>query len=218
MLRLGDLAIPALLERIANSKTPAETRAYLIMVLAEAPAPAALTPMGELLVDGNETVRTAALTAVRGFPPSTALRALNKWLNEQLQGSDDRHRCYAIDALTELRDASIIPQLISLLSDPDPALAEAARRGLVSLSKQDFGDSGWRWKSWWQKHGNQARLSWLLAGLSHSDPLIRSSAQDELVGLSGDVAGYRYDHPKRERELARKRWAEWWQRRGYAVE
>ena len=163
-------------------------------------------------------MRTAALTAVRGFPPSTALRALNKWLNEQLQGSDDRHRCYAIDALTELRDASIIPQLISLLSDPDPALAEAARRGLVSLSKQDFGDSGWRWKSWWQKHGNQARLSWLLAGLSHSDPLIRSSAQDELVGLSGDVAGYRYDHPKRERELARKRWAEWWQRRGYAVE
>jgi hypothetical protein len=36
--------------------------------------------------------------------------------------------------------------------------------------------------------------------------------------MSGDIAGYRYDDPKRERELARKRWAEWWQRRGYQVE
>ena len=47
--------------------------------------------------------------------------------------------------------------------------------------------------------------------------MLRSAAQDELTGLSGDVVGYRFDQPRRDREQARKRWAQWWQRRGYPV-
>lgn len=218
LLRLGELAIRPTLDRISDPKTPVEVRGQLLMVLAEAPSSAALSAMGELLCERSDTVRTAALVALRSFPPSAAQRALSKRLLGQLHGSDDRLRGCAIDALAELHEVSIIPELIELLSDPDPALGDAARRGLVLLSRQDFGDSGWRWKSWWQKHGAESRLSWSLAGLSHNDALIRSSAQEELVLLSGDIAGYRFDHPKRERELARKRWVEWWQRRGYPVE
>ncbi len=218
LLRLGDVAISPLLERISNPQTSPELRGQLVLVLAEAPSPSALSVLGELLLDRSEPVRTAALSVLRSFPPSSSLRALSKSLHDQLDKSEERRSCYAIDALCELRDASIVPQLISMLEDADPAVSEAARRGLVTLTKQDFGDSGWRWKSWWQKNGPKARLSWLLAGLSHGDALIRSSAFDELSTMSGDIAGYRYDDPKRERELARKRWAEWWQRRGYQVE
>ncbi|HND09671.1 MAG TPA: hypothetical protein PLY80_04500, partial [Pseudomonadota bacterium] len=218
VLRLGEAAISPILERIANPKTPAEIRGYLIMVLAEAPASSALTALGDLLCDRSETVRTAALSALRSFPPSAPLRALNKWLIDQLSKGDDRRRSHAIEALVELRETSIVPELISLLSDADPACVETAQRALVILCKQDFGESPRRWNAWWSKHGSEPRLSWLLRGLSHADQQVRALAQDELTQLSGDVAGYRSEQPKRERELAAKRWTEWWQRRGYAVE
>jgi hypothetical protein len=57
----------------------------------------------------------------------------------------------------------------------------------------------------------------LLAGLCHPSAIIRLAAQDELQELSGDVASYRYDQPRRERDMAARRWVDWWQSRGYEV-
>ena len=70
---------------------------------------------------------------------------------------------------------------------------------------------------WWRRHQAEPRLQWMLSGLAHQSVALRAAAQDELRGLCGDVAGYRFDQPRRERDLAQRRWVDWWQERGYPV-
>ena len=116
---------------------------------------------------------------------------------------------------------SVLPlhsQLINLLDHEDPALVDAVGRALQTITKQDFGRSRSRWTSWWRRRQDEPRLQWLLEGLTHPSAMLRSAAQDELTGLSGDVVGYRFDQPRRERDVLRRRWVEWWQRRGFPVE
>jgi hypothetical protein len=57
----------------------------------------------------------------------------------------------------------------------------------------------------------------MLSALSHESSTVRASAQDELRSLCGDVAGYRFDLPRRDRDAACRRWVRWWQGRGYSV-
>ena len=70
---------------------------------------------------------------------------------------------------------------------------------------------------WWRRHQSEPRLQWLLAGLCDKSAVIRSAAQDELLEMSGDVASYRFDLPKQDRDQAARRWVDWWQAAGYDV-
>lgn len=217
VLRIGHIAVEPILERLKDTSLPAETRYHLTLCLGEMPLPSTVVPLGQLLFDGDETVRMAAVTALRNFPPSAELSTLISQLRDTIDSNDNRRAHHAIEAVGELRVTSAVMQLINLLDTDDSALIDAIGRALQTITKQDFGQSRIRWTSWWRRRQDEPRLQWLLEGLAHPSAMLRSAAQDELTSLSGDVVGYRFDQPRRERDQLRKRWAQWWQRRGYPV-
>lgn len=219
-LRLGLRAVAPLVARLQEKETAPRVRYFLVRCLGEMPVAAALDPLFERLYDADDEVRAAAAAALRNFPPSQALNGLRAKLREQLDdrdSSDVKRLVSTVDALGELRDTVVGSHVIDLLDHSDPLVVDAAGRALQAITKQDFGRSRYRWSGWWRRHQAEPRLQWLLAGLCHGSAMIRSSAQDELVEMSGDVSGYRFDLPTRERESAAKQWAEWWQRHGYDV-
>lgn len=219
-LRMGQRAVAPLLARLGDRETPARARYFIVRCLGEMPVAAALDPLFDRLYDADDEVRAAAAAALRSFPPSQALNAVRARLRERLdeRGDGDVKRLVStVDALGELRDTVVSAHIIDLLDHSDPLVVDAAGRALQAITKQDFGRSRYRWTGWWRRHQAEPRLQWLLAGLCHGSAMIRSSAQDELCEMSGDVSGYRFDLPTREREVAAKQWAEWWQRHGYDV-
>src|SRR5262249_22068005 len=106
------------------------------------------------------------------------------------------------------------PRIIELVKHASADVVEVARRALVEITKQDFGTSRWRWRSWWERHRNQPRLEWLLEGLGHAEAEVRLSASEELKTLGREHFGYQFDLPKREREEARRKWVDWWRTHG----
>jgi hypothetical protein len=104
-----------------------------------------------------------------------------------------------------------VPRLIELVKHADPQVVASARRALIEVTKQDFGTSRWRWRGWWDRHRHEPRVEWLLEGLGHAEADVRLSAAEEMRALSlGEVFGYHFDLPKREREEARRKWVDWW--------
>jgi hypothetical protein len=217
VMRMGAAPIAPMLERLKDPATPVDARYFIALCFAETPVLAAVAPLGERLFDKDESVRTAALTALRSFPPSAELLALVSHLRDEVDGGDTTRVRLAVEALGELRVVGAVPQLINRLDADDPALLDSLGRALQSITKQDFGRSRVRWTAWWRRHEEEPRLQWLLDGLANPSAMLRSAAQEELAALCGDVVGYRFDQPKRERDLLRRRWAEWWQRRGFPV-
>jgi len=92
--------------------------------------------------------------------------------------------------------------------------AEKARQELMAITKQDFGTRARRWEAWWAKHKDDDRAEWLFDGLSHKEPQVRASSEEELRKLTGEYFGYHFDLPRRERERARARWQAWWYESG----
>ena len=108
-----------------------------------------------------------------------------------------------------MKDVTSVPRLIELVKHGDPSVVSAARKALVEVTKQDFGTSRWRWRSWWERHRDQPRVEWMLDGLAHAEPEVRLSAAEELRAVSKKDVGYTFDGPKREREESRKKWIDW---------
>jgi HEAT repeat protein len=209
--------VQPLIDRLKDASTKAAARQVIILCLAEMPVPAAVQALSERLFDNKEEVRVAAASALRGFPTSAAFSEVRNHLRDTLDQSDVKAVQHAAEAIGELRDTLAVPQLIELLDHRDPLVVDAVGRALQTITKQDFGRSRFRWGGWWRRHQTEPRLQWLLAGLCHPSAIIRLAAQDELCELSGDVASYRYDQPRRERDLAARRWVDWWQSHGYEV-
>ena len=193
----------------------AETGGYLIMVLAEAPHRRP-DRAGDPLRDRSETVRTAALSALRSFPPSAPARTQQSAHRPYRQG--DERRSYAIEALVELRET-----VNCAGADLDASVRcrpRLRRNGSAGAGdpdcKQDFGESRRRWNAWWQKH--RVRAAAELAARAVCRMRISTGcalAQDELTQLW--VTSLATDRTAKARARAgRKRWTEWWQRRGYA--
>ncbi len=116
----------------------------------------------------------------------------------------------AVVGIAELRDRLAVPVLIDLVDAKDRELADAARQGLIEITKQDFGKRRRRWRNWLAAHGEEARIDWLFAGLGHRLPEIRFASSEELWKITGEYFGYHHESPKRERDEARDRWRNWW--------
>lgn len=216
VLKMGQRAVGPIVERLRHEETPKNARFFLVCLLGEMPVPGALDALFARLFDEDEEVREAAGTALRNFPPSAALSMLRGKVRDRLDDIDDEQALTtAMEAVGALRDNLSIPQLIGLLQHNDAKISAQAGQVLQLLTKQAFGRSRFRWNGWWRRHQFESRLSWLLSGLCHGSALIRSSAQDELTEMSGDVTGYRFDMPVRPREQAAQRWSDWWEQRGF---
>jgi hypothetical protein len=153
-------------------------------------------------------VHVPALRALRARLGHPRVRALTEKLRRDLAGTPDA-AATAAAALSELRDPEAVPALMAALAGPS-AVADAARKALVEISKQDFGQSRRRWGAWWDRHRGDGRMEWLFDGLAHKAPEIRFASSEELRALTGEYFGYHFDLPRRERDDARERWRSWW--------
>jgi hypothetical protein len=114
----------------------------------------------------------------------------------------------------EIRSGSLVPPLLSALEAPAEDVAEAARRALLLITRQDFARDTHRWRDWWAKNTGRHRIEWLIDALMHDQPSVRRAAGDELKLLTKEYFGYYDDLPKRERERAQALYRSWWDREG----
>ena len=128
--------------------------------------------------------------------------------------SDVRRRVAATRALGALRDAGALDLFVQLLSSDKPELVAEAHRSLVSLTKQDFGDVPARWLDWVDDNRSRHRIEWLIEGLLHADEKMRSAAGDELKKITQEYYGYHPSLPRRDREVAQRKYLDWWRAEG----
>jgi hypothetical protein len=125
-----------------------------------------------------------------------------------------RSRLAAIDAIGVLRDAASVPTLIELSAHTDRQISVPALRALAAITCQDFGKATKKWRAWYESNAYRHRVEWLIDGLMHSDQNLRAAAGLELQKLTQVYYGYVAAASKRERELAQKRYWDWWRTEG----
>jgi MshEN domain/HEAT repeats len=206
--RFGKHALGPLLARLNDSSI--DVRYYAALAVGELQAVEGVAPLGLRLFDPDTGVRGVAIEGLRRYGDIAEMRVLIESLRGELPGPDPLRQQFAAEALGTMRDAAAVPRLIELVKHDDAAVVLAARHALLDITKQDFGTSRWRWRSWWERHRGEPRVEWMLEGLGHSEAEVRESASEELRTISADNFGYHFDLPKREREEARKRWVDWW--------
>ncbi|HZS38651.1 MAG TPA: HEAT repeat domain-containing protein [Polyangia bacterium] len=206
--RFGALAAPLL---VARANDPSlEVRYYATLALGELRLPESIPTLGQRALDGDAGVRRVALEMLVRAPASPQLRTLTESLRGELPGPDSNRQQYAAEALGALHDVPSVPRIIELVKHANAHVVAAARQALLEITKQDFGTSRWRWRSWWERHRNQPRVEWMLEGLGHAEAEVRLSASEELKTMTSEYFGYHFDLPKREREEARRKWIDWW--------
>jgi hypothetical protein len=119
-------------------------------------------------------------------------------------------RLLAIEALVDLRVAAVVPILIGGLRDPSDSIVEAARTGLIVVTRQDLGRHFDVWDTWYAAHKGMHRIEWLIDALTHDTHSIRRAAGEELKLITREYFGYYDDLPARERERAQQRYRQWW--------
>jgi hypothetical protein len=209
--RFGRNAMTPLLARLNDPEV--DVRYYATLAVGELAAPETIAPLGQRVLDPDGGVRQVAIGGLQRFG-AEALRTLAESLRGELPGPDSLRQQFAAEALGALRDVASVPRLIDLVKHGDVAVVMAGRHALLEITKQDFGNSRWRWRSWWERHRDEPRVEWILEGLGHAEAEVRESASEELRTMTPENFGYHFDLPKREREEARKKWVDWWRAHG----
>lgn len=212
----GDKAAPYLAGQLASGDD--EVSFYALLVAGEIVHPDLLDAVARRMLHGDPVLRHVALDVLRRYARlpqfATVLRALSD-LSER-PGKDPRRQLLALEALGALRDARSLQTLVARLNDSSEPIVQLAHKALVDLTAQDFGTVAKRWDSWAEQVGAQHRIEWLIDSLMHADSSIRGLASDELKRETQQYFGYHPGLPRRDRELAQRKYREWWQNEGKA--
>jgi HEAT repeat protein len=118
-------AAPTLLQMLMAEEAP--VRRLLVDLLAEVPHNSTTTALAQRAVfDLDDEVRQAAVAALKKRPAEVSRPVLLKALRYPWAPAAD----HAAVALVELGDKSVVPQLVKMLRQPDPALPETLPNGL----------------------------------------------------------------------------------------
>lgn len=214
MVAFHDLAVPYVASLL--DRDDANHRFYAVLLASEFSHPKLVPPLGRRIFDSDEGVAALAIDVIRGLTPFA--RELHDVI--ETVRSEARvprrpipHRRRAIRALGELRDAGSLDMLVKLM-EHESDLAPAAHHSLVSITRQDFGTSARRWAEWIAEHGAQHRIEWLIDALLHPDEKMRTLAGDELKHLTQEYYGYHPALPRRDREIAQRKYEAWWTSEG----
>jgi hypothetical protein len=210
VIRLGSIASDLLIDKMAAAAR--DVRFYATVCTAELRPRTAVYALAERLFDQDFGVRACAIEALSGYPVQELGTALVR-ARRALHSSDPEVVAAAAAAITELGDTESIVDLIGAIERSDRA-GEHARRALVSLTAQDFGSSERKWRKWYDGARTRHRIEWLIDGLGHKEDAIRETSINDLRRLTGEYFGYHHDLPRREREAAAHKWAEWWRDAG----
>ena len=189
-----------------------EVRYYAVLCASEIRFEAAIVPLVERLFDTDYGIREVALEGLAGYPARILGEAL-EIPRRALHSEDVEKIKTAAHALAVLADVRAIPELLDVHGRGGEAAAIVGR-ALIGLTKQDFGISNKKWRQWWDKNRRKSRIEWLLEGLGHRDAEVRRTSIEYLRKATGEYFGFHHDLPKKEREVARQRWLDWWNQTG----
>jgi hypothetical protein len=127
-----------------------------------------------------------------------------------LRATDPRQRASAMPVVAVLRDATIVPELVRSLGDPDPDVVAATHAALVHVTRQDFGPGAWPWVRWWEENRSRHRVEWLIDALTSERLDLRRAAGEELRTLTREYFGYASDLPVHDRQRVQQRYRDWW--------
>jgi hypothetical protein len=215
IVAFGERAVPYVASLL--SSRDADSRFYATLVASEFVAPELMVPLSERIFDDDAGTQVLALDVLKRYSRHTAeLEEILKGLRVEARVGTRSHvrRRVAARALGELRDQKALELLIDLLATSEPELVSAAHRALVTLTRQDFGDSMRRWQAWAERNSERHRIEWLIDGLLHNEETIRAAAADELKTLTQEYFGYHPASPKKDREIAQRKYRAWWESDG----
>jgi len=200
----------------ASSLDP-EIRFWATHVLGELRYPEAATVLVPRLFDDDAAVRriarrSATALVAAGAPGEPILLGLDNITRNADHPSP--HRILAIETMGEIRSGAMVPALIAVLEGRAEDVADAARRALLLITRQDHAREARRWHDWWTRNSNRHRIEWLMDALMHDQPSLRRAAGDELKLITKEYFGYYDDLPKKERERAQALYRSWWEREG----
>ncbi len=214
IVAFGERAAPYLASKVQS--TDADTCFYALMVAGELPHLDLLDAVARRVLDPDASIRGLATEVLRAFdflPAFVTVLSAFCQLAER-PGKDSRRQRLAVEALGELRDRRVLNALLPRLLDPSEAIVQAAHRALALLTCQDFGLAQRKWETWADQWGSAHRVEWLVESLLHPEEGIRTRAGEELKHATQQYFGYHPQLPKRDRELAQRKYREWWEREG----
>jgi len=214
LIAFGDRAAPYVASKLTTNEP--DLCRYALLVAGEIIHPDLLDPVARRTFDANDGVRAVALDVLRNFTRMPQFDAVLRAICDlsARPGKDPRRQRIALDALAELRDMRTLRTLIARLVDPSEAIVAAAHKALVVLTGQDFGVAARRWEAWAEQVGGTHRVEWLIDALGHQDEALRALAGEEIKQLTQQYFGYHPALPKKDRDLAQRKYREWWEREG----
>jgi hypothetical protein len=209
------VALPFVLAEVNGAEL--ERRFWATFLLTELAYPEAVPSIVARLFDEEERTRRVARWAARIVGQSSR-EALVEELDRIVRDprAEAEKGVAIMETLGELRDSAVVPVLLGSLGSDSAPVAQAARRALSLVSRQDFGGDMRRWLAWWSTNSSRHRVEWLIDALTHDQIGIRKAAAQELKTVTREYFGYYEDLPKRERERAQQRYRDWWRSEGHA--
>jgi len=211
VVQLGGAASELLIEQMSSAER--DNRFYATICAAELRPRNAVYALVERLFDQDFGVRAAAIEALAGYPMQDLTHALAR-ARRAVHSNDPETVSAATTAIVRLGDVEAVGDLIGVIERGDRS-SEHVRKALVTLTAQDFGASERKWRKWWDASRKKHRIEWLIDGLMHKEDAIRETAIHDLRRLTGEYFGYHHDLPKKEREAAAHKWADWWKDVGH---
>ncbi len=211
----GDTAAPYLVSLLADDD--ADIRFYVLVTAESMVHRDLVAPLGMRLFDTDDAVASLAMQLLRKHRRfQREFHAVIDKVRSTARSPrvSERRRALALEALGELRDARSLRALLQFLTEGPERLARAAHKSLVALTRQDFGESAASWEPWVEEHGRKHRIEWLIDALLHPDEEERRLAGDELKQLTQEYFGYHHASPRKEREIAQKKYRAWWEAEG----
>ncbi|HEY2516464.1 MAG TPA: hypothetical protein VGI39_36590, partial [Polyangiaceae bacterium] len=138
-------ALPFILPIVGDGE--AQRRYWATFLITELPYGDVVEPLVPRLFDPDPSVRRVARLAARAVgevAPEALMERLVRYYRDPLL-SDDR-RIEMIDTLGELRERLAVPLLIDALGDAEEQVAAAARRALMTVTRQDLGRDAKKWQ------------------------------------------------------------------------
>ena len=207
------VALPFVLERLLDPDT--ESRGWATHLLCELPYIEAIGPLLLRLRDVDPSTQASAAHALaaiaRIYPEEVRAAVLG-----MSRSADPADRVAAVYAMAELREPSLVPDLVRALADGDEGVVATAQAALVQVTMQDLGADARPWLRWWEINASRHRVEWLIDALTHEVAEIRRAAGEELRATSKEYFGYAADLPPRDRERSQQRYRDWWVTEGRA--
>ncbi|MFC1464359.1 MAG: hypothetical protein ACFLMY_05870 [Candidatus Brachytrichaceae bacterium NZ_4S206] len=214
LVAFGERAVPYVASLLGSGHP--DVRYYAGLLVAELIHPELMGAVAARVYDSDAGVRRLACALLPRFAGYRDFEEIRTTLRRtaRLRGKVASRRWQAVDALAALRDVDGLDRLVELLREQDDELVDHVHRALVVLTAADHGRSYRKWAGWFEKHGGEHRIEWLIEGLLHSDEPIRAMAAAELERLTLERYGFQAGAPKKDRERVHKRYREWWEDEG----